>query len=300
MNCQQFDRVIGDVARGQSRGDQRGASPAMLMDAQTRDEALAHAEICACCAARLGAEKALNAGLGALAAGEESLAAPARVEAALLAAFRRKVAQNVAALALPAAQTAPVSAAAPASILTMRRGQWLRWAAAAAVITLAALGLLQLSGAKQQPDLVDRKSAPAPTAEPQSPVPRLIQTPQAADGDAPEAVRQANIRPTPRDARHSQQRRGRSPWDEARLTVNLGAVEVASPREEVATDFIPVNYSGAQPPLDGGQVVRVKMPRAALASFGLPVNAERSHEPIKADVLYGADGLARAVRFVRD
>jgi hypothetical protein len=296
MNCQQFDRVVGDVARGQWRGDQRGASPAVLMDAQTRDDALAHAEICARCGARLGAEKALNAGLGALAAGEESLAAPARVEAALLAAFR----QSVAAQAFPVTQTTPVPAATPASILMTRRGQWLRWAAAAAaVITLAALGLLQLSGAKQQPDIVERKSVPMPTPEP-SPTPRLLGTPQMPDEDAPEAVRQANIRPAPRGARRSQERRGRSPWDEARLTVNLGAVEVASPREEVATDFIPVNYSGAQPPLDGGQVVRVKMPRAALASFGLPVNAERSHEPIKADVLYGADGLARAVRFVRD
>jgi hypothetical protein len=41
------------------------------------------------------------------------------------------------------------------------------------------------------------------------------------------------------------------------------------------------------------------MSRAALASFGLPVNAERADERVKADVLMGHDGLARAIRFVR-
>jgi hypothetical protein len=41
------------------------------------------------------------------------------------------------------------------------------------------------------------------------------------------------------------------------------------------------------------------MPRATLASFGLPVNAERASELIKADILIGDDGLARAIRFVQ-
>jgi hypothetical protein len=51
--------------------------------------------------------------------------------------------------------------------------------------------------------------------------------------------------------------------------------------------------------MDGGQVMRVELPRSALMSFGLPMDMERATERIKADVLVGNDGLARAIRFVR-
>jgi hypothetical protein len=46
-------------------------------------------------------------------------------------------------------------------------------------------------------------------------------------------------------------------------------------------------------------VLRVELPRSSLASFGLPVNLERAGERIKADVVVGNDGMARAIRFVR-
>ncbi len=51
--------------------------------------------------------------------------------------------------------------------------------------------------------------------------------------------------------------------------------------------------------MDGGQVMRVELPRSALMSFGLPMDMERAGERIKADVVVGNDGLARAIRFVR-
>jgi len=51
--------------------------------------------------------------------------------------------------------------------------------------------------------------------------------------------------------------------------------------------------------MDGGQVMRVELPRSALMSFGLPMDMERAAERIKADVVVGNDGLARAIRFVR-
>ena len=50
---------------------------------------------------------------------------------------------------------------------------------------------------------------------------------------------------------------------------------------------------------DGGQIVRVQLPRAALANFGLPVNMDRYNEKVKADVLLGVDGRAHAIRFVQ-
>jgi len=68
---------------------------------------------------------------------------------------------------------------------------------------------------------------------------------------------------------------------------------------EIATDFLPMTYGGAANLQEGGQMVRVELPRSAMASFGLPVNMDRSNERVKADVLLGVDGLAHAIRFVR-
>jgi hypothetical protein len=39
------------------------------------------------------------------------------------------------------------------------------------------------------------------------------------------------------------------------------------------------------------------MPRSALVSFGLPVNAERAGQPIRVDLILSEDGVARAIRF---
>jgi hypothetical protein len=68
---------------------------------------------------------------------------------------------------------------------------------------------------------------------------------------------------------------------------------------EVATDFMPVGYANPMDLQDGGQVMRVELPRSTLAGFGFPVNMERANERVKADVLVGPDGQARAIRFVQ-
>jgi hypothetical protein len=69
---------------------------------------------------------------------------------------------------------------------------------------------------------------------------------------------------------------------------------------EVTTEFLPLLYSSV--PASHVQMVRLAVPRAALASFGLaPLEASdrASAGTVLADVLVGDDGLARAVRFVR-
>jgi hypothetical protein len=63
-----------------------------------------------------------------------------------------------------------------------------------------------------------------------------------------------------------------------------------------SADFVPLMTADGSTPLEGGQMVRVRMPRAALAAWGLPVNAERAGEMVKADLLLAHDGTARAVR----
>jgi hypothetical protein len=68
-------------------------------------------------------------------------------------------------------------------------------------------------------------------------------------------------------------------------------------QDEAMTDFIPIVYD--LEPVERGQIVRIRLPSSALTAFGLPVNEEHVDETIRADVLLGEDGLARAVRFVK-
>ena len=67
---------------------------------------------------------------------------------------------------------------------------------------------------------------------------------------------------------------------------------------ELVTEFFPLTYSNV--PARGGYVVRMQVPRSAMASFGAtPVAIGDNVSPnVLADVVIGNDGLARAVRFV--
>jgi hypothetical protein len=64
---------------------------------------------------------------------------------------------------------------------------------------------------------------------------------------------------------------------------------------EVASEIFPLMYSNV--PVTNGQTIRLELPQATLASFGL--KADDAGGTVLADVLIGQDGLARAVRFVR-
>jgi len=73
----------------------------------------------------------------------------------------------------------------------------------------------------------------------------------------------------------------------------------AVPDRVITTQFLPLFYGDNITAQEGGYLVRIRLPRRALASFGLPVSEEIPRGSIHADVLLGEDGLARAVRFVR-
>jgi hypothetical protein len=76
-----------------------------------------------------------------------------------------------------------------------------------------------------------------------------------------------------------------------------GSTPTINQPKEIATDFILLTYDGEVG--SEAQLVRMELPRSAMASFGLPVNMDRVDQRVKADVLLGADGLARAIRFVQ-
>src|SRR6185436_16139458 len=64
---------------------------------------------------------------------------------------------------------------------------------------------------------------------------------------------------------------------------------------EITSDFMPVGYTPVASLQEGGQLVRVELPRSALVAFGLPMNVNRYDEKVKADVFFGSDGMARAI-----
>jgi len=65
---------------------------------------------------------------------------------------------------------------------------------------------------------------------------------------------------------------------------------------EVTTGFLPLDAAPME--LNGGELVRMEVPRSTLTLFGLPMDARRASVPVQADVLFGEDGMAHAVRFV--
>ena len=78
-----------------------------------------------------------------------------------------------------------------------------------------------------------------------------------------------------------------------------GSASETSSVNEVTTDFIPLMQGAAFTQTEAARLVRVELPRAALAQFGIPLNGEQAGGRVKADLLLGEDGTARAIRFVR-
>jgi hypothetical protein len=63
-------------------------------------------------------------------------------------------------------------------------------------------------------------------------------------------------------------------------------------------DFIPLPNAQRIAPDEDVNVVRVELQRSAMISLGYDVSADRASEPVEAEVVLGADGHARAVRFL--
>ncbi len=261
MNCQDFEASINDLARDQ------------IMDSARRAGALAHSEGCRECAARLADERMLSAGLSRLAASASNEQAPVKVEAALLAHFRER-------------KQIPVAPIKP-------RG-WQRWAIAAAAAVLILIALVALRANQSAPE-PEQKA----TNETQPALPAVQPQPEQKKPEQKNSEPKKSV--MPRDRKRELQNHyadGRSRRAAPNAEENKGKDGAASDYE-IATDFISLTPHGSFAQWEGGQVVRVELPRSAMASFGLPVNLERAGERIKADVVVGNDGMARAIRFVR-
>jgi hypothetical protein len=75
-------------------------------------------------------------------------------------------------------------------------------------------------------------------------------------------------------------------------------LDLMEPSMGAEAQFIPLPDAEEFDADDEMDVVRVEVPRSAMAALGYTVSAERASERVEADVAIGPDGLARAVRFV--
>jgi len=160
---------------------------------------------------------------------------------------------------------------------------WPRWSLAAVAAILIAFGFIVyrvIQNEPQKANSVITEKAPAPKLS----VERKEQVVKEKPG--PRSGSRA-----PRPKRHNR----------PRLTPPLitDSMTVYAKRGEYATDFVPLSYGGVQKPMESGEVIRLEMSRSALIAFGLPVNVEHADAPVKAELLLGEDGMARAIRFVR-
>jgi len=88
-------------------------------------------------------------------------------------------------------------------------------------------------------------------------------------------------------------------WSTRDRSGATGAPAATHTARETTTEFFPLFYASI--PSSSGHIVRMEVPRASLAQFGLASahDTDRVTGTVLADVLVGEDGLARAVRFVR-
>ena len=99
--------------------------------------------------------------------------------------------------------------------------------------------------------------------------------------------------------------RGHQPQRTIRITrsvTQLAAVE--APAEVVSGDdgsagaFLPLPNAEEISPNEPMNLVRLEVRRSAMIPLGFAVSEDRASETIEADVMLGADGVARAVRFL--
>ena len=264
MNCQSFAETISELAR--ERGNQ--------IEATLRANVLDHLNECPECALRLQDQQALTRGLRELSSEMKSLTAPACVEEQVLATFRKTRRWSEV-----GDQKSEI------------RSRWIVAVAAALLVMFGIAGLRYYSR-RQQPGSLGSADVVAKATESAAPSKGDGEENSNPDVELTEKPQPGVKRKIPRRHQRRFSRDGNADFQVTAKTTN-------DTKSEVATYFMPLGYAGPINPQDGGQLVRVELPRSAMLSMGLPVNMDRYGERVKADVLLGPDGLARAIRFVQ-
>lgn len=152
-----------------------------------------------------------------------------------------------------------------------------RWAGAAFAVLLLAFGLWQSFPRHTAVPVAQQITVPTPG--PTLPVAESI-------ADAEQAAVPPTATPVLRASHRAAPARVRKPAP-------------SRPRqEEVTSEFIPLTYV-ADSAATGGHLIRIEVTPATLASLGFPMQSASNKNWVKADVMMGDDGLARAIRFVQ-
>ena len=236
-----------------------------IMDAEERREAMAHADDCRMCERTLLAQQELTIALSGLAAEMNALEAPPVVESVVVSALRDRTSRQLT-IVLPARRYRAIAAVAAVLLLCT------------AIIAVQMLSVQQTELTQEQPVI---PPVPVRAAPPSSFL-------MAAGLHGTTLTKPGILHASKRKSRRI----------EPLVARKDPAIQPTLTPREVATDFVPVGYGSALDLQFGARLVRVEMPRYALARFGLPMNVNRLDEKVKADVLVGNDGLARAIRFV--
>src|SRR5215831_18043878 len=240
---------------------------AQLLDAGVRVAALDHAASCDHCRVRLAAEQQLTRHLQSLSEAMRPLGAQPQIDARVIAVCRNR-----------------------ATVFDLRMPQRRKTRAAVAAVVLLLIGL----GVRSRYVLLKFGNPTVnqtPTVELQ---PSTSKNAPKLVSDSPIKTHEAIAHKAKSVASHPVTLRSAKFDGQASPRSTAGNV-----KNEIATSFFSVGDTSASSLADGGQLVRVELPRSALMRFGLPVNTDRAGERIKADVLVGSDGIARAIRFVR-
>ena len=152
-------------------------------------------------------------------------------------------------------------------------GYWVAAGIAAVLLIAISVIALRLRTDEPQPQQISADRAAPPKIEKEEPRP-ILEASKTEEVVAQKPRRRTTRRPTSSEVSNHVNR-------------------------EIATDFMPLGYLSPATLQDGGQIIRVELPRSTLVNFGLPVNMDRYNEKVKADVLVGVDGMARAIRFVQ-
>lgn len=266
MNCRSFAEIASGIARAE------------LMEASVQDEALEHVASCPRCEAHLEDERALSAALRSLAAADAAKAGSVD-EAHLRAAFREGF--------------VAASEAGSGGKPDLKYVRWTLGIAAASVLLFGASIFVRSTGRNTRPTTEEASENKASRKAGD-------QAPLSAEktGELKDVV--ASTDAATRRASHLRVHATRlAKPDGSYVDATLGEFRPAMYEPEETTEFFPTLQEGDGSPMTSGQVVRVVVPRSAMNYFGLPINVDRSNEKVKADVLVGEDGLARAIRFVR-
>ncbi len=230
-----------------------------LIDVSTQEVYAAHADSCVRCATRLAEERALRDCVQAVRAEIQAEEAPAKIETALLEAFRDQL----------VARSSPKIVTMPAR--TPSRRNWKLGLAAAIVLVL--ISVLPHRWLKSDPHIPPHEVAIAS--------PALIKPSEPANA----LVKPGAVLPPKDPVSHPQQ------------SVRRHSRRDVLPTEKV-TEFVPLMEGEDLSAFEILQVARVELPASALVDLGLTVGPEMPAGPVKADVLLGHDGMARAIRLV--